>query len=438
MIRKTIFAALLASSASMGAAQAPPAQIRTVTVEGAAAPAPTTVAAPDPARLAAARQFVDAVLPSGTIEQAMVEGFRAAAREELADPEHRRRDPHLAERIRLSEPVVIEEARRILTELDPSARAVLADFYARHMSVAELEEGSRFFAGPVGRRFYEGVFKLAVSDDYNRAMQALAPDAITAVAGIEQRFAAVAAEMPPIPGMPAPPAAAPGVRPPEVAPPPGTRPAKPAASPAPPAAAAAPPAPPADPARLAAARRMLDAMWPSDLTSRPLNLLPTIETLIAIRFGDLGIPIPPSAGISPNATAAEMAAAFDPHFRARLPILTRFAGTELARLITGIEPGWKRLSAPFYAREFTTAELEGITRFFASPAGRSFAEQSYRAYEDPALVRGLVMLVPRIALQLPAAAQRVEQATAHLPKPAPPAPPAGADWDDDDEDGGED
>jgi|GEM_PF-3528542 len=416
MIRKTLFAALLASSASLAAAQTTPATTTPTVVAPQAAPA----AAPDPARLAAARQFVDAALPPGMIERAMVEGFRAAAREELADPERARRDPHLAERIRLSEPVVIAEARRILTDLDPSARAVLADFYARRMSAAELDEGSRFFAGATGRRFYEGVFRLALSDEYNRAMQALAPEAMAAVAGIEQRFAALRAEMPPIPGMPNPPAAAPGARASDKAPPVRVVPSR-ASSPA---AAAAPAGPAPDPVRLAAARRMLDAMWPSDLVSRPLNLLPTVEMLIAIRFGDFGIPIPPTAPVNANSTAAELATAFDPHFRARLPVLTRFAGAELARLMTGIEPAWKRVSAPLYAREFTAAELDSMTSFFASPAGRRLAEESYRAYEDAQLVRGLVMLVPRIALQVPAAAQRVEQATAHLPPPTPPAPEA--------------
>jgi hypothetical protein len=415
MIRKTLFVALLASSASLASAQAAPA-----TGAPAAAPAvQAPAAAPDPARLAAARQFVDAVLPSGMIEEAMVAGFRAAAREELAKPESQRRDPHLAERIRISEPIVIAEARRILADLDPGARAVMADFYARNLSVEELREGTGFFASPIGRRFYQGIMSLALSEEYNRSMAALGPHAEAAMVGVEQRWAAVASQMPPIPGMP-----------PIKAPPAGAAPPAPVVPPA----AAGPAGPQVDPARLAAARRMLDAMWPSEVTSRPLNLLPTIEMLISIRFGDFGVPIPPQAGISANSTAAEMATAFDPHFRSRLPILTRFAGSEFARLLGAIEPGWKRISAPFYAREFSAAELDGMTRFFVSPAGRRFGEVSYRAYEDPTLVRGLVMLLPRLALQLPAAMQRVEQATAHLPQPAPPAPPVASNAPDEEDD----
>lgn len=408
MIRKTFFAALLASSASFAAAQpAPSAGAQATTTPTVAAPA-APAAAPDPARLAAARQFVDAMLPSGIVERALIEGFRAGMRDELADPENRRRDPHLAERLRLAEPIVIAEGRRILADVDPNARAVLADFYARRMSAAELAESAGFFASPTGRRFYEGVFNIGVSEDYNRAMQALVQALTPAMAGIEQRFAEVAAQMPPIPGMPTPPAAA--------------RTAPPAASP--PAAVPLPAAPAVDQARLASARRMLDAMWPSSLSARPLNLLPTIEMLTSIRLGDFGIPIPPQTRISPDSTAADLATTFDPHFRSRLPVLTRFAASELARAMTAMEPVWKQISAPYYAREFTVAELDAMTRFFQTPAGRSVMEQSYRAYEDPALVRGLVMLVPRIVLQLPAAMQRVEQATAHLPRPTPPVPPA--------------
>jgi hypothetical protein len=42
--------------------------------------------------------------------------------------------------------------------------------------------------------------------------------------------------------------------------------------------------------------------------------------------------------------------------------------------------------------------------------------------EDPEVVRSLVMMIPRFAMQIPAMTQRVTQATAHLP--APPAEPA--------------
>ncbi|MEA3041463.1 MAG: hypothetical protein QOC65_952, partial [Sphingomonadales bacterium] len=176
----------------------------------------------------------------------------------------------------------------------------------------------------------------------------------------------------------------------------------------------------ADPARLAAATRMADAIWPAGLFERPLDLVPALEAVAALRVGDFGVPIPPQMQIDPNSTLAAVATSFDPHFSRRLPVLARFGAGEIARVGTAIEPDWKRIMANFYAREFTVAELDGMSGFFGSPAGRRLNVANYQAFEDPALVRGLVQLLPRLGLQIPAAVQRVEQATAHLPRPATP------------------
>jgi hypothetical protein len=165
---------------------------------------------------------------------------------------------------------------------------------------------------------------------------------------------------------------------------------------------------------------MAEAIWPAGLFERPLDLVPALDTVAAMRVGDFGVPIPPQAQIDPNATLAALATGFDPHFSRRLPVLARFGAGEIARVGTAIAPEWKRIAANFYAREFTVAELDGMTGFFGSPAGRRLNVGTYQAIEDPALVRGIALLLPRLALQIPAAMQRVEQATAHLPRPGTP------------------
>lgn len=404
MIRKTIAAALLASAAPLAAAQAPAQAPASAPAAIAAAPAP----AADPARLAAARRFIDEAAPQSFIEQMVSAGVRSAAEEHRNDAAAARRDPHHAERARIIERVGGEEATRIMRELDPSFRALFADFYARQMSVADLEEGSRFYSSPVGRRFMAGSLAVAMGPEYQRSMEALTPALTASFAGVEQRFAAAMADLPPIPGMPAPPAGAPAA----------------AVKPAPPIPPAALPHTPAvDPARFAAAARAVDALWPSELFRRPLNMLPAIEMLIAMRVGDFGLPIPPSAGINPNATLAELASGFDPHFRQRVPALARFGGEELARAASAMEPDWRRIVATAYAREFTVVELEEVSRFFGSPAGRRIVEQSLLAMEDPQLVRGTILMVPRVVIQIPTIQQRIDQASAHLPPvPEPSAP----------------
>ncbi|HZF94162.1 MAG TPA: DUF2059 domain-containing protein [Allosphingosinicella sp.] len=404
MIRKLIAAALLASTASVGAAQT-----SATPAPAPAAPMTAAAAATDPARLAAARRFIDAALPDTLIQQALVAGMRSAAEQQRGNTEAARRDPHHAERARLELRVVEEETARILRDVEPGLRGLFADFYARSLTAAELEEGTAFYASPAGRRFGEGALNVVIDPEYEKSMKALDPLFAAVMTGVERRYLAATAGLPPIPGLPTPPAAAASAPPAAVATP----------------AIALPPRPgaPADPARMAAARRALDALWPSELFRRELNLLPAIETLIAIRAGDFGVPIPPGIGVNPNATLAEIGSGFDPHLRQRLPVLTRFAGSEMARLTTAMEPGWKLLTADAYAREFTVAELDEVTRFFSSAAGRRFAVESYRMFEDPQLIRGIVMMLPRVAMQFPAMNQRVAQATAHLPPvPAEPAP----------------
>ncbi|HEX8365008.1 MAG TPA: DUF2059 domain-containing protein [Allosphingosinicella sp.] len=418
MIRKTIMTALLASSASLAAAQQPPATVPApVAVQ--TVPAAAEPAAPDAARLAAARRLVDEALPQSLLERAIDAGVQHAAAQESRDPEEARRDPHLAERTRITARVVGEEANRILREIDPNLRSLLADFYARRLSLAELEEGARFYASPIGRRFYEGAINVALSPEYDQAMRALTPQMERAMEGADQRYLAATADLPPFPG--------------ETRPPAGSTP--PPAPPAPPRAApAVPPLPAADPARLAAGNRMAEAVWPTGLFDQPLNLEPALNAVLAMRVGDFGIPLPPQAQVDPNATLAAIASAFDPHFSRRLPVIARFAAGEMARMGTAIEPDWKRIAAVFYAREFTVAELDAMAGFFSSPAGRRLNLETYRAFEDPALVRGLVQLLPRIAVQIPAVSQRIERATAHLPRPS---PPPGADESGEDHDHGE-
>jgi hypothetical protein len=410
MIRKTIVAALLVTAAPLAA-------------QGASAPAPAAqpgsapaAAAADPARLAAARRLFDQAIPAELVQQIVQASVRASYEARRNDAEAARRDPHHAERIRLEERVAGEEAMRILRDADSGMRQIFVESFARGFSAADLDELGRFYSSPAGRRLASGSIAIVSRPEYHRAMQALDPLLERTTAGAEQRFVAAMAHLPPIPGMPSPEAlAAAGA----------ARAANPApAAPAP--ATRAPARAPADPARLAAARRAIDLLWPSETFRHQFNFQPAAETLAAMRVGDFGVPIPPSAGVNPNATLYDIAGNFDPHFRQRLPVLTRFFGAEMARLTTAMEPEWKRIMAEEYAREFTVAEMDEVSRFAATPAGRRFAIDGLKLVEDPRFVRDLVMMIPRIAMQFPTVDQRIRQATAHLP-PVPPEPAASSD-----------
>jgi hypothetical protein len=269
------------------------------------------------------------------------------------------------------------------------------------MDAAALGENARWYESAVGRRFMAGGLAVASSPDYQRASESLGP------------IAAAMAGLPPLPGMATPTPGAPAAT--VTARPRAAAPARPSTGPA------------IDPTRLAAGRRAVDALWPSELFQRPIDMRAVAETLIAMKVGEFGFPIPGDMHIDPNATVMQIASVFDTSFAQRVPVLTRFAGQELARVTTAIEPEWKRLTAEAYAREFTVAELDETTRFFSSPAGRQMVVASVRAMEDPGLVRAMIQLVPRFMSQFAAIEQRVTQATAHLPPTFAPAEPKAED-----------
>ena len=70
-----------------------------------------------------------------------------------------------------------------------------------------------------------------------------------------------------------------------------------------------------------------------------------------------------------------------------------------------------------YARRFTVIELTEINRFFASPVGASFARQSFELTTDPELMSEMMSFMPELMKDMPAIAEKLKKATAHLPPP---------------------
>jgi hypothetical protein len=182
--------------------------------------------------------------------------------------------------------------------------------------------------------------------------------------------------------------------------------------PAPPAAAqpaAAQPVPQAalDPARLAAAERMLAALWPDEL------LIGAIEAAVA--QGIPGLPMP----------AAPAAAAGDPYAAERTRLTQQAMRAEYGRFVRSFAPELRTLSARFYARRLGVAELEAATRFYSSPAGRRLSTGSFALVRHAEALQGMPPPQPDAEL-LAAFARlgtRIETETAHLAPPPPPPPP---------------
>jgi hypothetical protein len=429
MIRKTILVALLASSAATAAAQVP----ASVPPPAQTAPAPPAPApAPEPARLAAAERLVGAMWS----DELFVSAIAAGIAEHLADPSSAApnpRDPHHAERHRLTNEATVAEYTRLVRTFAPELRTLAARFYARRLSVAELDESARFYASPAGRRFIQGSIELGRHADALRDYRPEpSPELIAAGVRLASRVESETRHLAPPP--PPPPAAQRERRRPPARS--GRRPrveaeadvevAMPDTVPGPPAPPPPPPAPPADPARLAAAERAVEAMWPDEAFAQPLALEALAETIMALPVSSFG-PIPIPGGAGPNASIGQTIEANEPRFQERIRIIARIATEELPRIGPLAAPLYRGALSQLYARTFTVAELDDVTRFYQTPGGRALARETFTGIADPEFVRGLILMTPRLFTEGMGAMVRIGQATSHLPAAPPPPPVASAD-----------
>jgi len=191
-------------------------------------------------------------------------------------------------------------------------------------------------------------------------------------------------------------------------------------------ALAAPPAAPAvaitkpaiDPARLALARQAVESIIPPGTMQRVMkdSMATMEEAMIGGMFDMKGSDIG-ATGEGKDKTLRETMAEKDPHFEERMRITNRVMSEEMGVIFGKMEPRMKEGMAKAYARRFTLTELTEINRFFASPAGGSFARQSFELMTDPELMTEMMAFMPEMMKDMPAIAEKVKKATAHLPPP---------------------
>jgi len=182
---------------------------------------------------------------------------------------------------------------------------------------------------------------------------------------------------------------------------------------------AAPVAKPAiDPERLALAKQAVAAIMPAGTMQRVMkNSMGNMEEMMLgsmfdMKGTDLGV-----TGEGKDKTMREAMAEKDPHFVERMRITNRVMADEMGVIFTRMEPRIAEGMARAYARRFTVAELTEINRFFASPAGASFARQSFELSTDPELTSAMMSFMPEMMKEMPAIGEKLKKATAHLPPP---------------------
>ncbi|GAA4770801.1 hypothetical protein GCM10023219_16890 [Stakelama sediminis] len=185
---------------------------------------------------------------------------------------------------------------------------------------------------------------------------------------------------------------------------------------------ATPAAAPVDPARLAAARPVVDQIWPLGTYARIMHA--TMNTIIKSSLASM-YDIKPS-DIDPDAekkagddkSIGELATDKDPAFKKRMDITMKVMFDEMAKLMTEIEPQVRVALAHAYARKFSVAQLDDLHRFFATPTGAVYAHDSMTMMMGPDMMQAMKSFTPRLIKQMPEIMKKVEAATKDLPPPA--------------------
>lgn len=182
----------------------------------------------------------------------------------------------------------------------------------------------------------------------------------------------------------------------------------------------------ADPARVAAARPVVDKIFPAGTYKRMMGgalskmmdgmLGGVMHMPIAELARMSGIPASKLTGVS-QASLEQVSAIVDPHFRERTKLGMDAMMAQMGELMNGFEPRVRDALTRAYARKFDTRELGEINAFFATPTGSRFASEYMAMSTDPDVLAEMQALMPEMMKKLPDMAQKANAATSKLPPP---------------------
>ncbi len=112
----------------------------------------------------------------------------------------------------------------------------------------------------------------------------------------------------------------------------------------------------------------------------------------------------------------DLARLFDPEFEERNKRMEAMLPELIGTVASSMEPGMRDAMAQIYAVNFDDTELAELNAFFSTTTGAKFANKSLVMNADPRLIAGMVQSVPEVLEAVAAMQERVEEATADLPK----------------------
>jgi hypothetical protein len=181
-----------------------------------------------------------------------------------------------------------------------------------------------------------------------------------------------------------------------------------------------------DAARLAAARPVVEKLWPLGTYRRMMGDTMTklmdglMESMFDMRAADILPGDKDMKAAAGDKSMGEMAQTADPHFRERMKVTMDVMMGEMIPMMEKMEPAIQKSLTTIYAKKFDAAQLADMNAFFATPSGRAYAEQSMLVFMDPEMIKNMQAFAPEFLKAMPTIMAKVEQATAHLPPPPKP------------------
>jgi hypothetical protein len=119
-------------------------------------------------------------------------------------------------------------------------------------------------------------------------------------------------------------------------------------------------------------------------------------------------------------TLKEMMAILDPAYEERMNLMMTTMTGQLKDLMSEFEPAFQDGLTRAYAKRFDARQLGELNRFFATPTGAAYANESMMLFMDPEVIGKMQELMPAMLERMPKLIEAMTTTTAHLPPPRKP------------------
>lgn len=182
--------------------------------------------------------------------------------------------------------------------------------------------------------------------------------------------------------------------------------------------------PPVEPARLALAETATAALVPPGSLEKMMDNLygKMISSFLGELNGSSALMISIKTGVDSEQVSAlddkskaAIADLFDPHRKQREDQIMKIVRPLISEVLTDIEAPMRSGMARAYARKFSADQLTAVNAFFATPAGRSYANKSLALQADPEIMLAVAKALPPMAMKFIDRAPQVESEFKELP-----------------------